>query len=142
MKSYDQIIVAGHSLGSVIAYDALNRVIQETNARRVEKKEASKIIGLVTLGSPLDKLAFFFQVRTDEDKRVQRQILAHLHKFRAYPLEDKKDGIILISGEFRGLGVAHSCYWGANYGKNNGEMQKKASGTDQIYRNIVDEFFP
>ncbi len=61
-KRYERIIVAGHSLGSVIAYDALNRVIQEANAdgREAFQKDADKIRGLVTFGSPLDKIALCF----------------------------------------------------------------------------------
>ncbi len=107
---YDQIIIAGHSLGSVIAYDALNRVIQEINAEKIigdeakdrvnqeanvkwiTEDEASKITGLVTFGSPLDKIACFFRQRIKDDKEVQRQVLANLHGFRARSLEkDKKD---------------------------------------------------
>ena len=90
---YDQIIVVGHSLGSVIAYDTLNRVIQDTNAERIKKEEASKIIGLVTFGSPLDKIALFFRERVENKKEVQRQILANLHGFRTRSLVEDKPNI-------------------------------------------------
>ena len=79
---YNQIIIAGHSLGSVIAYDALNRLIQDTNAKRMSEKEAEKIIGLVTFGSPLDKIALFFREHVKEGKEIQRQILANMHGFK------------------------------------------------------------
>lgn len=98
MKNYDQIIVAGHSLGSVIAYDALNRIIQQVNAEsdpernRKMKKEAEKIIGLVTFGSPLDKIAFAFSEYIPHAD-VRRYVLAHFHKFRARPLWDDEDAI-------------------------------------------------
>jgi hypothetical protein len=196
-ENYDQVIVAGHSLGSVIAYDALNCVIQETNAGRMRKKDASKIIGLVTFGSPLDKIAFFFEERTPDNKEIQSQILAHLHRFKSRaqwehrikpeindPMKfalDKvvwlnfhhppdlisgrldvydlghpppqhlkgangkklKDGNILITREFQGLAVAHSCYWGADRPEHNKKAQKKTpGGTNQMYENIIDEFFP
>lgn len=107
---YDQIIIAGHSLGSVIAYDALNRVIQEINAQKITvnkgkgsvgqeqqiqwitEGEANRITGLITFGSPLDKIACFFRQSVKENKIVQRQVLANLHGFRARSLEkDKKD---------------------------------------------------
>jgi len=182
---YDEIIIAGHSLGSVIAYDTLNRIIQATNAGRVKEKEASKIAGFVTFGSPLDKIAFFFRERVEGDKEVQRQILAHLHGFRTRSLvedENEKRGVKvgspmhfelpeirwlnfyhrkdLISGRLdlydlrsppprhvkSGSGdgnilveetisriAAHSCYWGAHLGKN--------KGTNQMYRDIIREFF-
>ncbi len=60
---YKQIIVVGHSLGSVIAYDALNRITHDINVKGgiSPDKAQKKIIGIVTFGSPLDKIAFFFQ---------------------------------------------------------------------------------
>ncbi|MFC1900790.1 hypothetical protein ACFLYN_04270 [Chloroflexota bacterium] len=106
--SYDQVIIAGHSLGSVIGYDALNRVIQEisvdsnkggkgvTNSGKknngyvIQKDEAKKIEGLITFGSPLDKIALFFWQHVREGKKVQQQVLAHLRGFRATPM-DKYD---------------------------------------------------
>ncbi len=92
---YDQVIIAGHSLGSVIAYDTLNRVIQDANVGVIAREEASKITGLVTFGSPLDKIALFFRDRVKEDKEVQRQILANLHAFRTRSLVANKTGIDL-----------------------------------------------
>jgi hypothetical protein len=59
---YDRVIVLGHSLGSVIAYDALNRLIQEDRA--VAPADALDVVGrtplFLTFGSPLDKTAFIF----------------------------------------------------------------------------------
>ncbi len=78
---YDKIIVVGHSLGSVIAYDALNMLILEDESirkARAEKpanksaddKPADKPLDVVnrtplflTFGSPLDKTAFVFAVQ-------------------------------------------------------------------------------
>ncbi|MGD9100246.1 MAG: hypothetical protein PVF45_07170 [Anaerolineae bacterium] len=80
---YDQVIVAGHSLGSLISYDALNRITLDVNAGGgIPLKEAQKIAGLVTFGSPLDKVAFFFHQHTRDQEYVRRQILAHLHAFK------------------------------------------------------------
>jgi len=90
---YEQIIVAGHSLGSVIAYDTLNRIIQETNAGRTQEDDTKKIVGLITFGSPLDKIACFFRERVEKDKEVQRQILANLHGFRTLSLVEDTPGI-------------------------------------------------
>jgi hypothetical protein len=98
---YGQIIVAGHSLGSVIAYDALNRVFQDMSVDGgICNDLTPKIAGLVTFGSPLDKIAFFFQDRLSpqQDKPrkkqefklpenfVQRQILAHFHGYKGIKL--------------------------------------------------------
>lgn len=90
---YEQIIVAGHSLGSVIAYDTLNRTIQQTNAGGIPEDEAGKVVGLVTFGSPLDKVTLFFREYVEKDKEVQRQILANLHGFKALPLVEGEPNI-------------------------------------------------
>jgi hypothetical protein len=59
---YDHVIVLGHSLGSVIAYDALNRLIHEdknsTSADALHIVERTPLF--LTFGSPLDKTAFIF----------------------------------------------------------------------------------
>lgn len=84
---YEQIIVAGHSLGSLIAYDALNRIILDMNAEGgIEPYKGQKIVGLVTFGSPLDKAAFFFREHTRAEEYVRRQTLAHLHGFKSRTL--------------------------------------------------------
>jgi hypothetical protein len=84
---YDEVIIAAHSLGSVIAYDALNRILLDVNAapegtREERQREASRIVGLVTFGSPLDKVACFFRARIIEDRHLQRRIIANLRGFR------------------------------------------------------------
>jgi hypothetical protein len=83
---YDQIIIAGHSLGSVIAYDALNRIILQINAGKIDITNADKIKGLVTFGSPLDKIAFFFREFIASEKQIQRKIIADMHTFRTRSL--------------------------------------------------------
>lgn len=59
---YDTVVVTGHSLGSVLAYDTLNAFInwdqlQQANAIHVLQRTPM----LVTFGSPLDKTAFLFR---------------------------------------------------------------------------------
>jgi hypothetical protein len=83
---YRKIIVAGHSLGSVIAYDALNRIVQDMSAGGgIPPDLTARIAGLVTLGSPLDKIAFFFEETTPDEDFVQRQILDHFHSYKSIP---------------------------------------------------------
>jgi hypothetical protein len=96
-ENYDQIIIAGHSLGSVIAYDALNRLIRDMNAKPIEaqkaeeaKKAKEKIIGLVTFGSPLDKIALFIREQAGKGKYIQRQILDNEYSFHAYEDADAR----------------------------------------------------
>jgi hypothetical protein len=95
---YKQIIVVGHSLGSVIAYDALNRIILDINTSRgFDPGQARKIVGLVSFGSPLDKVAFFFREHTQRERFVRRQLLAHMHGFKSRPFPDEEEPITLSS---------------------------------------------
>jgi hypothetical protein len=84
---YDRVIVAGHSLGSVIAYDTLNRINMKVNLREGRGLPIGKLAGLVTFGSPLDKIAFFFRDRTEKGQYVRQQILEHLHSFKSRRLD-------------------------------------------------------
>jgi len=89
---YEQIVVVGHSLGSLIAYDAFNRIIRDVNAAGgLRLEQAQKLVGLVTFGSPLDKVAFYFREHSPDEAYVRRQILAQLHGFRsrAWPGDQK-----------------------------------------------------
>jgi hypothetical protein len=60
---YRKVIFVGHSLGSVIAYDTLNAVINLDQT--VPKGQTEDVLGrthaLITFGSPLDKTAFLFR---------------------------------------------------------------------------------
>lgn len=81
--SYGRIVLVGHSLGSVIAYDTLNRVNNRMNIGTIPAELKTKIRGLVTFGSPLDKIAFFFRERAERDDYVRKQMLDQLHSFKA-----------------------------------------------------------
>lgn len=58
---YGRIIVVGHSLGSVVAYDTLNALIREDLAVGRRLGAARRTALLLTFGSPLDKTAFIFR---------------------------------------------------------------------------------
>lgn len=80
---YKAVYVVGHSLGSVIAYDALNRLLRDARARGGEGRDRlEKLEGLVTLGSPLDKVYYFFREEVGDDQSVRAQLLSSLHAFR------------------------------------------------------------
>ena len=89
-KQFDQVIVAGHSLGSVIAYDTINRLFGQTWAwdNKAEElppapsEQLKKLKGLITFGSPLDKIYYFFRQEVNEDQAVRAQIISFLHPFR------------------------------------------------------------
>ncbi len=60
-EEYRDIIMVGHSLGSVVAYDVLNLLLidHKLNPDRVPEV-AGRTRLLLTVGSPLDKTAFIF----------------------------------------------------------------------------------
>lgn len=90
-KEYHQIIIAGHSLGSVISYDVLNQLNLFANHNPALQDTAKqKIKCLFTFGSPLDKIAFFFRERASKSEYIRRQILSHLRSFKARNLDLKK----------------------------------------------------
>ncbi|HAT30725.1 MAG TPA: hypothetical protein DCW29_07695 [Janthinobacterium sp.] len=59
-RAYDQIIVMGHSLGSVIVYDALNALLLD-DILGAGLDVRGRTSHLITFGSPLDKTAFIFR---------------------------------------------------------------------------------
>ena len=101
--SYDRVILAGHSLGSVIAYDTLNRINIKTNVAGRNSVPISKLAGFVTFGSPLDKIAFFFREHSEVHQYVRRQILAHLNSFKSKPLDTQPNGPLVTDPLARNL---------------------------------------
>jgi hypothetical protein len=93
--AYDRVILAGHSLGSVIAYDTINELLVQFNGSPAGASdrpappllllELQKLKGLITFGSPLDKIYYFFREHVKRDQAVRAQILSLLHSFRRYP---------------------------------------------------------
>lgn len=81
---YDQVLVAAHSLGSVIAYDSLSQLIVRSLAKdpSLTGVPLVKIKGLLTFGCPLNKVVYFFRARTNLRTNVLSQILYTLHSFR------------------------------------------------------------
>jgi hypothetical protein len=97
LEEYDRIVVVGHSLGSVIAFDTLNLVNLAMNTGAIPPDQRARIIGLVTFGSPLDKIAFFFREHTPDDQSLRRQILAHLHSFKGRDLDFRKNARVVAN---------------------------------------------
>ena len=68
--TYEQVAVAGHSLGSVIAYDVLNRLINEDEMAGRESAAflyaVQRTSLFLTFGSPLDKTAFAFGAQREQ----------------------------------------------------------------------------
>ncbi len=76
----DRVVIAGHSLGSAIAYDMLNRL--NIRANLDPALPLNKIQGLITFGSPLDKIAYVFREKIEGGKIIKAQIIEHLHSFK------------------------------------------------------------
>ncbi len=87
----DRGVIAGHSLGSVIAYDTLNRLNVRANLSGAGELPLNKLAGLITFGSPLDLVAFFFREHSRPEQAIRRQIIDQLHSFKSRPLEFEKD---------------------------------------------------
>jgi alpha-beta hydrolase superfamily lysophospholipase len=85
---YEKVAIVGHSLGSVIAYDTLNRLIADDRLTvddrlTTDDALAAAVIGItrrtclfLTFGSPLDKIAFFFSVMGKSTEHIREQLAA------------------------------------------------------------------
>lgn len=83
---YDAVVVVGHSLGSVIAYDLLNEASRDARAEGgIGMAPLLKLRGLLTFGSPLDKVAYFFRERVGDDASVHAQLLSQRHATKRRP---------------------------------------------------------
>ena len=59
-NEYEGVVWVGHSLGSVVAYDALNTLIMDDELANRPARAVERTKLLLTFGSPLDKIAFIF----------------------------------------------------------------------------------
>jgi pimeloyl-ACP methyl ester carboxylesterase len=95
-EDYERIVLVGHSLGSVIAYDLINRLLDEvraaytnapggTSRAKLSSLELRKLRGLATFGSPLDKVYYFFRAQVPAQQPIRAQILSFMHGFRRAP---------------------------------------------------------
>jgi hypothetical protein len=93
---HDRVILAGHSLGSVIAYDTINELFDRSSSHSASTSDKpdlgitrevldKKLKGLVTFGSPLDKIYYFFRQQVKSSQPIRAQILSMLHSFRKTP---------------------------------------------------------
>jgi hypothetical protein len=60
---YQRVLMVGHSLGSVVAYDTLNGMLNDDLETGGGLNVAARTQALVTFGSPLDKTAFIFRTQ-------------------------------------------------------------------------------
>jgi hypothetical protein len=91
---YPSIFVAGHSLGSQVAYDAINRINLLINQNQIKgySKEgindktkrhiSTQLKGFITFGCPLDKIIFFLRENVPDDQYIRQQFLDHFNGFK------------------------------------------------------------
>jgi hypothetical protein len=72
---YDAVIIVGHSLGSVVAYDALNQMIRDDELQnRTDVVDRTPLF--LTFGSPLDKTAFIFSLQGHKTSEAREALAA------------------------------------------------------------------
>ena len=79
VPNYKNVVVVGHSLGSVLAYDTLNALINLDNVSPGKSRHVlARTRGLITFGSPLDKTAFIFRTQMQADNSMREQLAASM----------------------------------------------------------------
>ncbi|MDQ1408659.1 MAG: hypothetical protein QOJ41_394 [Acidobacteriaceae bacterium] len=71
---YDKIALVGHSLGSVIAYDTLNRLMLDDWLLKGALQVAERTATMVTFGSPLNKTAFLFTIQGKDSLHIRERL--------------------------------------------------------------------
>jgi len=78
--AYANVVVVGHSLGSVVSYDALNQLLCEDaidrQAGRPARDVARRTPLFLTFGSPLDKTAFIFAIQHRRTTQAREALAA------------------------------------------------------------------
>ena len=105
---YSKIAIVGHSLGSVVAYDTLNRLLNldDITGNHVDVEKRTCL--LETFGSPLDKIAFFFTIQGKETFHIREQLAAVVQpliqsyaKFRTFPWVNIYSRNDIVSGSLQ-----------------------------------------
>jgi hypothetical protein len=103
--AYEKIAIIGHSLGSEIAYDTLNRLINEDRLAGGTLRIPERTCLLETFGSPLNKIAFFFTIQGTDTFQIREQLaetvqpLLMNYAYRPFPWINIHSGNDIISGD-------------------------------------------
>jgi hypothetical protein len=97
---YPSVIVAGHSLGSEVCYDAINKLnllINEGKISTYDRKGfcrlkagnpvKDQLRGFITFGCPLDKTVFFLRENVPDNEYLRQQFLDNYHGFKQRSLD-------------------------------------------------------
>ena len=74
--AYGRVVVVGHSLGSVVAYDTLNALLNEDCLAEGALRVKDRTRLFLTFGSPLDKTAFLFRTQAKKDAEIREALAA------------------------------------------------------------------
>ncbi|MDB5138704.1 MAG: hypothetical protein JWR12_620 [Mucilaginibacter sp.] len=97
---YPSVIIAGHSLGTQVTYDALNKINLLINMGEIGNYDrngickfkngnhiAEQLNGYITFGSPLDKVVFFLRENVPDNEYLRQQFLDNYHEFKLRDLD-------------------------------------------------------
>jgi hypothetical protein len=77
-SAYDEVLFVGHSLGSMIAYDTLNRLLlDESTGALAGLHVLERTTGLLSFGSGLEKTAFLFRTQAPAKAEIRERIAAN-----------------------------------------------------------------
>jgi hypothetical protein len=82
---YDALILMGHSLGAVLALDALDALAAHKRVDPAPSIGGARVRGLLTFGAPLDKVAYFFHERIPDGEAVHAQLARYWRPTRRAP---------------------------------------------------------
>ena len=106
--AYDGVILVGHSLGSVVSYDVLSRLINEEQLQSPGPSEVVRRTRLLlTFGSPLDKTAYIFSTQTGRINPIREALAASMqpliqdYRFRGMPWINIYSPWDIISGALK-----------------------------------------
>lgn len=121
---YDKVIVAGHSLGSQVAYDSVNRLNLLINQEMIKnydsnglsrsgngQKISDQLCGFITFGSPLDKIVFFIRENVGDAQYLKQQMLEHYHGFKQNSMINEGQGGENLSSTCRLTRLLEEVQW-------------------------------
>jgi hypothetical protein len=144
---YDRVLLAGHSLGSQVAFDTINRINHLVSQAEISGYDQNgrstvpgnplaindRLAGFVTFGSPLDKIAFFFREQVAENEYIRSQLLSYYHGFKQrdwLKLNGKVDKHKLIVNKRQRL--FEDLHW-----RNYWDARDYVSGSLDYYKDVI-----
>ena len=105
-NDYEGVVWVGHSLGSVVVYDALNTLIMDDELAGRPGRAVERTKLLLTFGSPLDKIAFIFAsqwVQATESREALaasfQPLVLDYDRFRSIPWINIWSPADIVSGD-------------------------------------------